>query len=91
VRAAWVGLLLPLAPGRSGVYQSPAQGVLTGSPSPEPAIGYFVESREAIDVLRQKSSGAADWWVKNTPHLLEPGWCLIFHEYVCERVEIEDE
>ena len=95
VRKAWVGLELPTKGGIS-VFQT-AQ-VISGPKSPLGRFiaqlfgrlrlekGYAVETIVAIEILKQKSPEAANWWIENTPHLLMPGKHLVFISSVCEPV-----
>jgi hypothetical protein len=86
IREKWVGLELPLAEGRSDVYQVPGVGILSGQPTPEPCIGYLVSAEGAIAVLEHRSADAAAWWRKNAPGIASSGKSLVFPEYVCEKV-----
>jgi hypothetical protein len=83
----WVGLELPIAPGRSGVYSVETGGLFDGKEKPDTTIGYIVIAKEAIDILETKSRVAATWWRTNVPQLLTPGRALIFQEYACEPIE----
>ena len=96
VREAWIGLVLPLAqPGKRRVA---AAGILTGPRTfigsliglvtgrYERREGYVVESAKAIAILDNSRPEAAQWWQKNTPHLLLPGHLFIFDSEACEEV-----
>ena len=99
VRAAWVGLVLPLAK----VRQDPARprpgfGVLSGSRGwwrqiiacirgqTEPTKGYVVDVQVAVDSLAHHAPDAARWWQEHAPHLLRPGQLFVFDQAACEEV-----
>ncbi|HJZ57596.1 MAG TPA: hypothetical protein VKE74_21685 [Gemmataceae bacterium] len=84
VRAAWVGVELPLAPGEREPVNLPGLGVVSGEPTP--AVGYVVDGPTAVDRLAAHNPGAAQWWRANAPQVLEPGATLVFAAEVCERV-----
>ena len=97
VRAAWVGLTLPLARSDEavdtrifGVQTGPRSrlmarlGTLFGRGTPE--RGYPVDARAAVEILSQHAPSAAAWWREHAPHLLRPGVNLVFKESVCELV-----
>lgn len=77
VRKEWIGLELPAAKPRS-LFQI---GVKFGPPSN--LGGYQVDAKTAIDVLREKSPKAAEWWDGHLPKKFD--W-LIFKKDVCEEV-----
>jgi hypothetical protein len=100
VRKAWVGLVLPLASGRSGTTSGRGFGVQTGPKIRLMRIlaslvgrrnfdGYIVDARTAVDLLARNAPEAASWWRNNTPHLFRPGIGLGFREDVCELVDDE--
>ena len=87
IRKQWLGLELPLMPGRSGAYQVAGGGVLSGKRLAEPMIGYLVSAHEAVEILASKAPDAAKWWRTFAPSHIAPGKSLVFDEYVCEPVE----
>jgi hypothetical protein len=46
--------------------------------------GFPVPAVEAINTLASANPNAADWWRKQTPHLLRRGRHLLFDEAACE-------
>lgn len=76
VREAWIGLILPMAPGgdkrrRSsfGVLSAPRTrvGALLGTLFNTRWVdGYVVPSAEAIRLLAMRNPGAANWWRTHT-------------------------
>ena len=87
IRKQWLGLELPLMPGRSSVYQVGAGGLLSGKAAADPIIGYLVSAHEAVEILASKSPDAAKWWRLFAPSHIAPGKSLVFDEYVCEPVD----
>ena len=97
VRAAWIGLELPVS--------YPAQvealgfGVLTGPKSPwmqrlkvflgqaQRTTGYIVPADQAIERLAGKDPAAAKWWRDNAPHFLVPEASFIFDARACELLD----
>jgi hypothetical protein len=104
IRAAWVGVTLPLAdiPGPQPGIRATA-GVLGkdrslwsrlkhlfGVPTVEqPAPVYVVDVIAAIESLRSQSPVAVEWWERHTPNLLKPGKRFCFDATCC--VEIADD
>jgi len=80
VRKQWVGCILPT----SGTSLGRHLGVLDHKPNDDNAYGYRVEKKVAIEVLRQKSPEAAEWWDENT--VIAPGSGLVFDQKVCMLV-----
>jgi hypothetical protein len=87
IRKQWVGLELPLMPGRSDAYQLACRGLLSGQELPEPMIGYLVSANDAVHILESKSPDAALWWRTFASSYVSPGKALMFDEYVCEPIE----
>jgi len=87
VREKWVGLELPLQPGRTGAYQLPCVGVLSKKDNRGPVIGYLVAADEAVRILESKAPDAASWWRAHAATSISPGKALMFDEYVCEPIE----
>jgi hypothetical protein len=99
VRKAWVGLELPLAAGAQGRRKAATFGVVSGPTSLWASMvrlilgrfraiqGYSVDASTAIQKLEESAPEAANWWKKNTPHLLKHGRRLVFHREVCEELE----
>jgi len=46
-----------------------------------------VSTLDAIGALAKKDRSAAEWWRKNTPHLMKRRWQLFFVADVCRIVE----
>jgi hypothetical protein len=96
VRGAWVGLVLPLAEPEKRRIRS--AGILNGPKTYFRYIlrfitgqcfdyeGYVVESATAIAILAQSNPEAADWWKKNSPHLLNPGQHFFMQAEFCQEV-----
>jgi hypothetical protein len=100
VREAWIGLELPLLPGRlghrrgwltTGVVSGPRTwwrrviGILTGRVQAH--SGYAVNGLEAIKVLALKDPHAATWWRDNCGHLLDGKRHLVFPLEVCQECQ----
>ena len=101
IRAAWVGVTIPLAdieapqPNRwnpRGVLGK-EHGFLAkvkrffGVPTTEqPSIGYVVEVLAAIEALKAHAPAAAAWWQEHTPHLIKPGAKFLFDASCCKEV-----
>jgi hypothetical protein len=98
VRQAWIGLELPLPPGRlghrrgwltTGVVSGPRTwwqrvvGILGGRV--QARSGYAVNGRDAIDALALKDPRAATWWRDNCAHLLDGKRYLVFPVDVCQE------
>jgi hypothetical protein len=85
VRAAWVGLELPLSFFSPEPKVVPILGVVSGS-----AFGfwrcYLVDGREAVQRLEAVSPEAAAWWRLHATHVLAPGYKLAFPTDVCSRL-----
>lgn len=103
VRAAWVGLCIPLAeiahpqPNWWSVYgikENPSglfykmKRLLGLTLDEQPWHGYLVEVLPAIAVLHIANPVAAEWWQRNTPHLFKNGQTLVFPSSCC--IEILD-
>jgi len=97
IRRAWVGLLLPLSAGHpSGPKAARGHGVLSYrwkkwlprflAKSRVNEV-FVVSGTVAIDVLKKSDPYAAEWWIKNTPHLLRRGRALGFQAHVCKLVD----
>jgi hypothetical protein len=101
VREAWIGLVLPVAKcdgpvvaltfgvlsGRSNSVASTLKGLLLGQA--KVAKGYAIEAATAVDLLDAANREAADWWRRETPHLLKPKCNFVFQNEVCEEVRDE--
>ena len=81
VRKEWVGLILQVAEDvpQKGVVE---KGVLGGPPTN--VGGYPVSTKEAVEMLREKSQKAARWWDENVFPELMP-W-LVFKKEVCKVI-----
>jgi hypothetical protein len=99
VREQWVGLKLPLtrhsAPGAFYVFGALSMprtrlaqlwGIIRGRA--ERIRGYVVESVDAVDILASSSPAAAAWWRENSPQLIGPRRYLVFHEHVCQLIDV---
>ena len=97
VRAAWIGLVLPVANGSRRTYL--AAGVVTGPKNFLATClalllgriaredGYAVESHCAVKLLSEHAPSAAAWWRANAPHMTRAGRLFVFAAKVCEEVE----
>jgi hypothetical protein len=101
IRAAWVGVTIPLADieaSQPNLWSSRGvlgkeRGLLAnvkrlfGVPAVEqPSIGYVVEVLPAIEALRAHAPAAATWWEQHTPHLIKPGARFLFDASCCEEL-----
>jgi hypothetical protein len=84
VRAEWVGLVLPLAPGRPKLVKAHGVGVCSGKPIEGTLIRYVVLVEDAIARLEEKAPEAAAWWRRNVPRLFGKGCTLLFDDSACE-------
>jgi hypothetical protein len=96
IRAAWVGLELPLL--RDKPLRYLGSGVLTGPRSLIATLvhlvtfrlkvhtAYVVPSLPAIQVLERADPVAARWWRENAPHAIRRGRHFLFSPECCERV-----
>ena len=83
VRAAWVGLELPVdGPSDSG--GRPVYGVLSNRPAG--CDGYAVDGRQAVALLAATAPEAAAWWRTHAPHVSARGYQLVFPAEVCDPV-----
>ena len=99
VREKWVGLELPVA-GHSAGSKFLVFGVLSIPRSwlaqwfwilcgrADQIGGYAIEAAPAVDVLALSSPEAAAWWRQNVPHLIAPRRYLVFHEHVCQLIDV---
>jgi len=95
VRDAWIGLSLPLAVKREHSWRG--VGVLSGPSRWLPQLwalatgktekfeGYLVNAQAAVDLLAEVNPGAAAWWRKQTPELLNGKRCFVFDASAGER------
>ncbi len=98
IRAAWVGLVLPVSPRAPALQSCIGIGVLSGPKSMlgqwlaillargQRESGYVVEADRAIEVLATKSPAAAAWWREHAPSFIAPGRQLLFSAEACEEV-----
>jgi len=96
VRAAWVGLELPLVvPGARtrrtlGVVARPKTvfgelvAILIGKT--ERQSGYIVDAAQAVEILAAHSPDAAKWWRENAPLSIRRGKRFLFATEVCQEV-----
>jgi hypothetical protein len=97
VRAAWVGIVLPLA--IFGVRDVATIGVLSLpktwlgslyaylSGGMKRAQGYTVKADRAIEILATHSPAAANWWRENAAAAIRPGMYFLFPTESCQQVE----
>jgi len=83
VRLAWVGLELPLTPGRSSRLLAMTTGVVSVPRGWWQRIaalllgrygvqtGYAVNARDAVNLLQAKDPTAAAWWREHCAHMLD--------------------
>ncbi|MFA6183496.1 MAG: hypothetical protein WC682_00155 [Parcubacteria group bacterium] len=83
VRKAWIGLVMPVA--ENLPTHTIAMGVLGGKA--ENPNGYPVETSIAIQILKEKSPDAAQWWTEHVSPIFMR-W-LIFKEEVCQLIQSE--
>jgi hypothetical protein len=96
VRAAWVGMVLPLS--RTGYRRMWTSGVVTGARSRlgrfwagltgrwRVAEGYLVDASVAIALLEKHRPEAARWWRANAPHLVKSNRQFLFAADVCREL-----
>ena len=97
MRLAWVGLELPLTPGRatrrlamtSGVLSTPrdwwrrAIALVLGRYGVQ--TGYAVTASDAVNLLHTKDPAAAAWWRENCAHLLDGKRQFLFPTASCQE------
>lgn len=96
VRAAWIGLVLPLAV--SGAHTIETVGVLS---HPKTRLGLFfarlfgrtkrengfvVEAHRAVEILAAHAPDAAKWWRESVPISIQPGQLFVFAADVCQEM-----
>ena len=101
IRAAWVGVTIPLADipqpqpsiwattgvlGKDRGLVARFKRFLGILVVEQPYVAYVVDATAAIESLRTKSPSAAAWWERYTPHLLAPGNKLCFAAACCEEI-----
>ena len=100
VRRAWIGLELPVAPGRLGRLRSfMVGGVLSGPRTWWQTVlrillgqlrrqpGYAVNALEAVNILAARDSLTAKWWREHCPHMLDGKRHFVFAADVCQECE----
>jgi hypothetical protein len=97
VRLAWVGLELPLAPGRASRQLAMTSGVVSAPRGLWQRIaalflgrygvqaGYSVNALEAVNLLQAKDPVAAAWWREHCGHLLDGKRWFLFPTASCEE------
>jgi hypothetical protein len=96
VRAAWIGLTLPLLV--AGAHVTETVGVLSG-PTTRFGLffarlfgrvrrerGYFVDAHQAVELLATHAPDAARWWRESAARAVQPGSVFVFHCEVCQEV-----
>lgn len=96
VRAAWVGLVLPLAVTGErtrqtvGVLSRPKTwlGLLLAliSGRTQQQTGYIVDAHKAVEILARHSPDAAKWWRENAPLSVRPGRRFLFAAEACQEL-----
>lgn len=97
MRLAWVGLELPLAPGRNTRQLAMTSGVVSAPRGWWQRIaalflgrygvqtGYAVNARDAVDLLHAKDPTAAAWWREHCAHMLDGQRWFLFPTAGCEE------
>jgi hypothetical protein len=85
IRAAWVGLELPLARGGKQPRTMAALGAISDRAAGV-QTGYVVDGRAAVERLAAHNPQAADWWREHAPEVLAPGYQFLFPTEVCHRL-----
>jgi hypothetical protein len=83
IRRAWVCVAIPLRRAASQLVTQDTIGVLSKEKTGR-MTGYALTGSEAVEALRVRSQKAAAWWEDNAPHVLAPGYILLFPTKVCE-------
>ncbi len=83
IRRAWVGVAIPLRRAVSQPVTQDTIGVLSKEKTGR-MTGYALTGSEAVEALRARNQKAATWWEDNAPHVLAPGYILLFPTEVCE-------
>ena len=83
VRAAWVGLELPLIGGKLEAERLTAEASLSCRKVTVPS-GYAVDGNAALVILESACPAAADWWRTHCPHVAVSGYQFVFSAEVCE-------
>lgn len=96
VRAAWIGLVLPLA--ISGARTMETVGVLSRPKTrlglffarlfgrTKRQSGYVVEAQRAVEILAAHAPDAAKWWRESAAFSIQPGQLFLFAAEVCQEV-----
>ena len=96
IRAAWVGLVLPLAV--AGCRTIETVGVLSRPKTrlglfftwffgrTKRESGYVVEAHHAVEILAAHEPDAAKWWRECAALSIQPGQFFVFAEEVCKEV-----
>ena len=96
VRAAWIGLTLPLAV--SGAHDTETVGVLSGPKTrlgwffarlfgrTQQERGYLVDAHRAVELLAHHAPDAARWWRESAASAVRPGQYFHFAAEVCQEV-----
>ncbi len=96
IRAAWVGLVLPVADAMPGPTVLQGFGVLSGKPyqdaagQPLDSPHYVIPAATAVVLLDRKNPAVAAWWRENAPHTIQPGQVFGFAAEVCEQIPAGD-
>ena len=96
VRAAWIGVVLPLA--APGARSIETVGVLSRPKTRLGLVsarlfgrtthlsGYVVEAHRAVEILATRAPDAATWWRENCPFSIQPGELFVFPAEVCQEI-----
>lgn len=96
VRAAWIGLTLPLLV--EGAHMTETVGVLSGPTTRWGFFlarlfgrvgrerGYFVDAPQAVELLASHAPDAARWWRESASRAVQPGRVFVFAADVCQEV-----
>ena len=79
VRKEWVGLTMPVA--KNVPSRTYLAGVVSGRKADQFTSGYIIETRIALQILKEKNAGAYQWWVGNVSPM--PPW-LVFDSCACQ-------
>ena len=96
VRAAWIGLVLPLVV--SGPHTTETVGVLSGPTTrfglffarlfgrTRQERGYSVDAHQAVELLAHHAPDAARWWRESASAAVQRGQYFVFAAEVCQEV-----
>ncbi len=85
IRREWVGLEIPLPPGKRGLVVGQSSGI--ASARKDAFRGYVVDTETAVSLLAERAPAAATWWRHHAAPLFQPGRRLAFREECCEPID----